>query len=81
MRVELSWIRVNCFFYRLVKSCMLKSHPAVQMLVDSSGKSLFSTGAEQGSLRNDPHAIRDALLTYICHGSVLPCETASNCIK
>lgn len=66
---------------KMVKSCLLKSHPAVQLLVDSSGKSLFSPGAEQGILRSDPHAIRDALLTYICHGSNLPCESSTNCIK
>ncbi|KAL3273968.1 hypothetical protein HHI36_015390 [Cryptolaemus montrouzieri] len=59
----------------------LKSHPAVAILSESTGRSLFSPGAEQGSFGSDPHSVRDALLTYICHGSSLPCETPFNCIK
>ncbi|XP_044253709.1 2-phosphoxylose phosphatase 1 isoform X1 [Tribolium madens] len=62
-------------------SHQLKSHPAVAVLAEATGKSLFSTGAEQGALGGDPHAVRDALLTYVCHGSGLPCETPTNCIK
>lgn len=75
---------LNVIFFRNVKksiSHQLKSHPAVALLAESTGKSLFSAGAEQGALGGDPHAVRDALLTYVCHGSGLPCETPTNCIK
>ncbi|KAK9888029.1 hypothetical protein WA026_000311 [Henosepilachna vigintioctopunctata] len=62
-------------------SQQLKSHPAVAILSESTGRSIFSPGAEQGSFGSDPHSVRDALLTYICHGGNLPCETPFNCIK
>lgn len=59
----------------------LKSHPAVSILTESTGKSIFAPGAEQGVYGGDPHAVRDSLLTYVCHGSGLPCETPNNCVK
>lgn len=62
-------------------SQQLFSHPAVALLAETTGHSIFSPGAEQGLLGSDPHAVRDALLTYICHSSSLPCETPQNCVK
>ncbi|XP_018577324.1 2-phosphoxylose phosphatase 1 [Anoplophora glabripennis] len=62
-------------------SHQLRSHPAVANLADTTGKSLFSTNAEQGPLGSDPHAVRDALLSFVCHKSGLPCESPLNCIK
>lgn len=62
-------------------SHQLYSHPAVAMLAEATGRSIFSPGAEQGSLGSDPHAVRDALLTYICHSSGLPCDNPNNCVK
>ncbi|KAJ8951593.1 hypothetical protein NQ318_020470 [Aromia moschata] len=59
----------------------LRSHPAVASLADMTGKSLFSPSAEQGSFASDPHAVRDALLSFVCHRSGLPCESPLNCIK
>lgn len=74
-------IVIICRSVKKAISHQLKSHPAVALLAEATGKSLFSPGAEQGTLGGDPHAVRDALLTYVCHGSGLPCETTSNCIK
>lgn len=70
--------------YRKVKQGInhqLKYHPAVSILSEATGRSIFSTGAEQGIFGSDPHAVRDSLLTYVCHGSGLPCENPSNCVK
>ncbi|CAH0564791.1 unnamed protein product [Brassicogethes aeneus] len=68
-------------FVRDSISYQLKAHPAVALLTQQTGKALFSSGAEQGSLAGDPHAVRDALLTYVCHGSGLPCENSNNCVR
>ncbi|KAJ8983640.1 hypothetical protein NQ317_019559 [Molorchus minor] len=59
----------------------LRSHPAVASLAATTGRSLFSPSAEQGSFGSDPHAVRDALLSFVCHRSGLPCEMPSNCIR
>ncbi|KAJ8929542.1 hypothetical protein NQ314_017760 [Rhamnusium bicolor] len=68
-------------YVRKNMSHQLKSHPAVATLADRTGRSLFSPSAEQGYLGSDPHAVRDALLSFVCHGNGLPCETPLNCIK
>ncbi|XP_071051856.1 2-phosphoxylose phosphatase 1 isoform X2 [Onthophagus taurus] len=59
----------------------LKSHPAISGLAESTGKMIFSSLATNKRHDEDPHAIKDALLTYVCHGSKLPCVSARNCIK
>lgn len=75
---------IQILSFRFVKKAItnqLKSHPAVSILTEATGKSIFSPGAEQGVLGIDPHTVRDSLLTYVCHGSGLPCENPSNCVK
>lgn len=62
-------------------SQQLKSHPAVAALADLTGKTVFSTNAEQGYLSGDPQSVRDALLAFVCHRHGLPCETPLYCIK
>lgn len=63
-------------------SHQLKSHPAVALLAEATSKSVFPQNAEYaGSSSTDPHVLRDALLTYVCHGSGLPCETPYNCVR
>lgn len=72
----------NCF--RDVKKSLsgqLHSHPAVASLAETMGKYLFSSSAEQGSLNSDPYAIRDALLSFVCHRNGLPCDSQQSCIK
>lgn len=59
----------------------LKYHPAVSILAESTGRSIFSPGAEQGTYGSDPHVVRDSLLAYVCHNSGLPCESPTNCVK
>ncbi|KAF5270655.1 hypothetical protein FQA39_LY01393 [Lamprigera yunnana] len=71
-------------FYRMLKkeiSRQLQLHPAVTLLAETTGRSIFFPGSEQGSLGGDPHSVRDALLTYICHSSNLPCNNLHNCVK
>ncbi|KAK9708775.1 Histidine phosphatase superfamily (branch 2) [Popillia japonica] len=59
----------------------LKSHPAISLLAETTGRSIFSSSAENTKFQEDPHAVKDALLTYVCHGSSLPCETPTNCVR
>lgn len=71
-------------FYRSLRKHITKqllSHPAVALLSETTGRITFSLGAEQGLLGADPHSVRDALLTYICHSSSLPCNGLHNCVK
>nr|XP_023015572.1 2-phosphoxylose phosphatase 1 [Leptinotarsa decemlineata] len=62
-------------------SHQLRSHPAVSALAHSTGKSLFSDSADQAVSITDPHSVKDALLTFVCHRSGLPCESPMNCIR
>lgn len=59
----------------------LNSHPAVASLSEMLGKYIFSSEAENGFAERDPYAIRDGLLTFVCHKTGLPCETSQNCIR
>ncbi|XP_060522564.1 2-phosphoxylose phosphatase 1 [Cylas formicarius] len=68
-------------FVRKSSSFQLQSHPAVATLSDATGQLLFSSEAEKNTFANDPYAVRDALLAFICHRSGLPCESPQNCIK
>nr|CAD7409948.1 unnamed protein product [Timema poppensis] len=49
----------------------LRSHPAVGRLVRDAGAVVFELPDQ--ALASDPHALRDALLAYVCHGAPLPC--------
>ncbi|KAH1026303.1 hypothetical protein HUJ05_010845 [Dendroctonus ponderosae] len=59
----------------------LKSHPAIETLAQTTGRLLISADAEQKALIKDPYVIRDALLTFVCHRSGLPCEKPGNCVR
>lgn len=59
----------------------LNSHPAVASLAEMLGKNIFSSEAEHGFAEKDPYAIRDGLLTFVCHKTGLPCDLSQNCIK
>ncbi|CAG9865444.1 unnamed protein product [Phyllotreta striolata] len=70
--------------YRNVKksiSQQLQSHPAVAALAESTGSTLFSINGESTATNADPHFIRDALLTFVCHRNGLPCDSPVNCIR
>ncbi|XP_046672374.1 2-phosphoxylose phosphatase 1 isoform X1 [Homalodisca vitripennis] len=54
------------------KSKHLNLHPAVLKLVNSA--SLIVYDVYEKNLASDPHSLRDALLTYVCHGARLPCS-------
>ncbi|XP_066253006.1 2-phosphoxylose phosphatase 1 isoform X1 [Euwallacea similis] len=62
------------------ESHQLKSHPAIETLSQTIGEVLLSTNAEHSSLLKDPTVIRDALLTYVCHRSGLPCDSFGTCL-
>lgn len=57
-------------------SAHLRSHPAVVALVSAASAVAFevSDGAA------GPHALRDALLAYVCHAAPLPCAEAA-CVR
>ncbi|XP_034949316.1 2-phosphoxylose phosphatase 1 [Chelonus insularis] len=60
----------------------LKSHPAVMDLIKQTSNIVFEM-PDQAQTKH-PYTLRDALLTYICHGSSLPCinyETQRICVK
>ncbi|CAG9831809.1 unnamed protein product [Diabrotica balteata] len=70
--------------YKNVKksiSHQLQSHPAVAALSESTGNALFSVNGEPTTVNTDPHFVRDALLTFVCHRNGLPCDTPVNCIR
>ncbi|KAK3929270.1 2-phosphoxylose phosphatase 1 [Frankliniella fusca] len=48
-----------------------RSHPAVMKLVRSAASIVYESPDK--TLLSDPHALRDALLAYVCHGAPLPC--------
>ncbi|XP_022203174.2 2-phosphoxylose phosphatase 1 [Nilaparvata lugens] len=50
----------------------LKSHPAVAKLVRSSASVVYEMTDKH--LSSDPYALKDALLTYVCHNARLPCS-------
>lgn len=59
-------------------SSHLKSHPAVLKLVRSASAIVYEFYDKKLSV--EPNSLRDALLTYVCHDSRLPClesETSS----
>lgn len=61
----------------------LKSHPAVGDLIKQSSKIVFEMPDQIQT--SHPYNLRDAFLTYICHGASLPCINYENnsrhCIK
>ncbi|KAL2713200.1 2-phosphoxylose phosphatase 1 [Vespula squamosa] len=60
----------------------LKSHPAVTDLIRQASNAVFEIPEQAQSI--DPNTLRDALLTYVCHGASLPCvdfETQRICVK
>lgn len=56
----------------------LQSHPAVIKLVKKASQIVYEVNNKH--LSSDPHALRDALLSYVCHGASLPCHQSS-CVK
>lgn len=57
----------------------LQLHPAVVRLVDQAANLVFVQKDEM--LTSNPLALRDALLTYICHDSTLPCAGGASCLR
>lgn len=60
----------------------LKPHPAVADLIRQASSAVFKI-PEQAA-KTDPDTLKDALLTYICHGASLPCvdfDTQRVCVK
>ncbi|KAK0179012.1 hypothetical protein PV327_007839 [Microctonus hyperodae] len=60
----------------------LKSHPAVVELIKQASNIVFEM-PDQAQTKH-PYTLRDALLTYICHGASLPCVNYENhrmCVK
>ncbi|XP_015113288.1 2-phosphoxylose phosphatase 1 [Diachasma alloeum] len=59
----------------------LKSHPAVTNLIKQAANVVFDIPEDSPK----PNSLRDALLTYICHGASLPCVDFDNsqrsCVK
>ena len=49
----------------------LKSHPAVAELIRQASNAVFEIPDQAQT--TDPNTLKDALLTYICHGASLPC--------
>ncbi|XP_014274586.1 2-phosphoxylose phosphatase 1 [Halyomorpha halys] len=60
----------------------LRSHPAVFNLVKAASSIVYEIPHKK--LSTDPHSLKDALLTYICHNSKLPCKysfASDRCVK
>ncbi|XP_024944171.1 2-phosphoxylose phosphatase 1 isoform X2 [Cephus cinctus] len=60
----------------------LKSHPAVADLIKQASNIVFEMPDQAQT--TDSNTLRDALLTYVCHGASLPCidtETQRLCVK
>ncbi|KAF5291406.1 hypothetical protein FQR65_LT01716 [Abscondita terminalis] len=71
-------------YYRLIKkeiTKQLQSHPGIALLSEAMGRLIFAPGMEQGTPGVDPQSVRDALLTYVCHSSSLPCTNLHNCVN
>ncbi|XP_014473129.1 PREDICTED: 2-phosphoxylose phosphatase 1 [Dinoponera quadriceps] len=63
-------------------SSHLKSHPAVGELIRQAASAVFELPEQAQNC--DPNTLRDALLTYVCHGASLPCadlDTQRTCVK
>ncbi|KAL1464907.1 hypothetical protein WDU94_004512 [Cyamophila willieti] len=56
----------------------LRSHPAVIKLVKKASQIVYELNSKH--LSSDPWALRDALLTYVCHGTNLPCHK-TECVQ
>ncbi|XP_033337634.1 2-phosphoxylose phosphatase 1 [Megalopta genalis] len=72
------------FFKQHVKemSDHLKSHPAVGELIRQASNAVFEIPDQAQTM--DPNTLKDALLTYVCHGASLPCvdlEAQRICVK
>lgn len=66
-------------YNKLVTQAMthdLKSHAAVISLSSLTGRSVF----EDPDADRNPNSVRDALLSFICHGAKLPCDS-QQCIR
>ncbi|KAG5314441.1 PXYP1 phosphatase, partial [Pseudoatta argentina] len=60
----------------------LKSHPAVGELIKQAASAVFELPDQAQTC--DPNTLRDALLTYVCHGASLPCadlDSQRTCVK
>ncbi|XP_073989037.1 2-phosphoxylose phosphatase 1 isoform X2 [Rhodnius prolixus] len=61
----------------------LRTHPSILNLVKSSSSVVYEFTDRK--ISTDPHALKDALLTYVCHGANLPCadiySVPESCIK
>ncbi|KAL0122167.1 hypothetical protein PUN28_007127 [Cardiocondyla obscurior] len=60
----------------------LKSHPAVGDLIKQAASAVFELSDQAQTC--DPNTLRDALLTYVCHGASLPCadlDAQRTCVK
>jgi hypothetical protein len=60
----------------------LKSHPAVGELIKQAASAVFELPEQTQTC--DPNTLRDALLTYVCHGASLPCidvDAQRTCVK
>ncbi|KAK9507568.1 hypothetical protein O3M35_007395 [Rhynocoris fuscipes] len=55
------------------------SRPSILNLVKSSSSVIYEFPDRKTS--TDPHALKDAVLTYVCHGANLPCSSPESCIK
>lgn len=64
--------KCTCYFYFPQEtSNHLKSHPAVGELIKQAASAVFELPDQAQTC--DPNTLRDALLTYVCHGASLPC--------
>lgn len=58
----------------------LRSHPAVGELIKQAASAVFELPDQAQTC--DPNTLRDALLTYVCHGASLPCaDLAEDALK
>lgn len=60
----------------------LKSHPAIGELIRQAASAVFELPDQAQTC--DPNTLRDALLTYVCHGAPLPCaelDAQRICVK
>lgn len=64
-------IDVHAKAHKMENSKRLKSHPAIMKLVEEMSSTVY-TMSDKSFIR-DPHYLKDALLTYICHNKPLPC--------
>ncbi|KYQ52155.1 Acid phosphatase-like protein 2 [Trachymyrmex zeteki] len=75
-------LKIRYFYFPQETSNHLKSHPAVGELIKQAASAVFELPDQAQTC--DPNTLRDALLTYVCHGSSLPCadlDTQRTCVK